>query len=632
MLEAIRSHAQGWLVKVILGLIAVTFALFGMDSYLQGDRRGGAIAEVGDIGITRESLADETRRQADRMREALGPAFDPSVTETRDFRQQVLEALIDRFALIQEAQKRGLTAPDGHLAAVLAQIPAFQDEGQFSRARYEAVLRQNGRTPAQFENELRQAFMLEAMTAPIELAAFSSRRSIDRLAQSIAQQREIAWVDIPASAIEARIGVSDTDIRRHYEANPQLYTVPEQIRAEYVVLDAAVLASRIEVGETAIAEYYDAHRNEFGEPEQRSASHILIMADKAAGADARARAKAKAESVRQTLQKSPGRFSELARAESQDPGSAEEGGSLGSFGRGMMVKPFEDAVFDMKVGEISGVVETDFGYHVIRLDGIEPARSAPLSEVRPMIVEALRAQQAQRQFADAAENFSNLVYEDAASLQAAAALAKSAVVQTDWISVGTAPAPLDRGALADALFSAESIKSKQNTEAIEVQPGRLAAARVIAHREAKRKPLEEVAPEIETALRAEQRTRLLAEQGQARVAALKKGEEADLRWSDFQVADRQPTAILSTEGVKVVFRARADSLPAYVGFMRPDGQGYRIVRISRVIEPDVVDPALVASIEAGVLQAQQRADRQAMTELARSSQRVKIRDNAVEGR
>ena len=154
MLEAIRKHAKGWLAKVILALIAITFALFGVDSYMKGDQSGGMVAEVGKVKISSEELTREIQSQSDRMREALGPAFDPAVVETADFRKQVLDSLIERKALLQEAQKLKILAPDAYIASVLGQIPAFQQDGTFSQQRYEAVLRQNGRTPAQFEREL----------------------------------------------------------------------------------------------------------------------------------------------------------------------------------------------------------------------------------------------------------------------------------------------------------------------------------------------------------------------------------------------------------------------------------------------------------------------------------------------
>jgi len=631
VLEAIRKHAKGWLAKVILALIAITFALFGVDSYMKGDKSGGVVAEVGDVGISSEELTREIQGQSDRMRETLGPAFDPAVVESAEFRTQVLDNLIERKAMLQEAQKLKFLAPDAYIASVLGQIPSFQQDGAFSQQRYEAVLRQNGRTPAQFENELRQAFMLEAISSPIALATFPSTTSLTQIARLVAQQREISWADIPASVVTSEIKVTPGDVERYYAANKAGFTDPEEIRAEYLVLDSASVAAGIAVSDQAVADYYAANAAKFGQPELRSASHILIALDKDADAATRKAALAKANELVQSLQKTPKRFAELARTQSQDPGSAAQDGKLGSFGRGMMVKPFEDAVFSMKPNEIRGPVESDFGYHIIRLDGIEPAKTAPLSEVRAVVVDELRKQQAQKAFADLADSFSNLVYENADSLQPAAAAAKLTVRQSGWLTAKNAPPPFNHAALSSALFSPESIKSRQNTEAIEVAPGTLVAARVAEHRPARLRPLAEVSAAIEARLRAEQRATLLAKKGDATLQALAKGEEAGLTWSAFQVVGRQPSAELDAAGAKAVFRVNADTLPAYTGFARPDGL-YRIVRVTRVLEAPALDPMLQSSVQSGVTQALQRADMQAMIALIKAGQKVKIKPNAIEGR
>lgn len=631
MLEAIRNHAKGWLAKVILGVIALSFALFGVDSYMSGGTNGGMIAEVGGVDISREELAREIQAQTDRMRESLGPTFDPAVTETAEFRQRVLDSLIDRKALFQDAQKLKIMAPDAYVASVLMQIPAFQQDGKFSLQRYEAVLRQNNRTPAQFESGLRQDFMLETVISPASLAAFPSRTSLTQIARLVAQQREISWVDVPASTVAAQIKLTSAEVEKYYAANKAAFTEPEQVRAEYLLLDMASVAAGISVSDQAVAEYYAAHAAQFGIPEQRSASHILIAADKNADAVTHAKAKAKANELYQILQKSPERFAELARTQSQDPGSAAQDGHLGSFARGMMVKSFDDAVFSMKPNEIRGPVESDFGYHVIRLDGIQASQTAPLASVRTAVIDELRKQQGQKIFAELADNFGNLVYENPSSLQPAAAATKLAIQQTAWMTAKNALSPFNHPGLQAALFSSESLKSKQNTEAIEVQPGVLVAARVIEHRPARVRPLAEVMPGIEAKLRAERSASLLTQQGEATMQALAKGKETGMNWSAFQVVGRQPSATLGALEAKAVFRVGTDKLPAYTGFMRPDGS-YRIVRVSRVLDAPGLDPRLVSSIEAGVMQAQQQADMQAMLTLVKAGQKVVIQPNAIEGR
>lgn len=631
MLEAIRNHAKGWLAKVILGLIALSFALFGVDSYMSGGQGSGVIAEVGDVGVSREDLSREIQGQTDRMRESLGSSFDPAITETAAFRKQVLDSLIDRKALFQDAQQLKIIAPDAYVASVLMQIPAFQQDGKFSPQRYEAVLRQNNRTPAQFESELRQSFMLETVTSPASLAAFPSTTSLTQIARLVAQQREISWVDVSASTVAPQIKLTPDEVDQYYANNKVAFTEPEQVRAEYLVLDRAKVAASIAVSDQAVTDFYASHAAEFGVPEQRSASHILIVADKNADAATRAKARAKANELFQTLQKAPDRFAELARTQSQDPGSAAQDGHLGSFGRGMMVKSFDDAVFSMKPNEIRGPVESDFGYHVIRLDGIQAAQTAPLANVRAAVIDELRKQQSQKVFADLADNFGNLVYENATSLQPAAAATKQTIQQSAWMTARQAPPPFDHPGLQEAVFSSESLKSKQNTEAIEVQPGVLVAARVIEHRPARVRPLSEVRPEIEAKLRAEQGVRLLTKQGEATIQALLKGNEAGMSWSAFQIVGRQPSAMLDAIEAKAVFRVGTDKLPAYTGFVRPDGS-YRIVRVSRVLDAPGLDSRLLTSIEAGVMQAQQQADMQAMLALVKAGQKVKIQPNAIEGR
>jgi peptidyl-prolyl cis-trans isomerase D len=631
VLEAIRNHAQGWLAKVLLGLIAITFALFGVDSYMTGDKSSGMIAKVGDVGISRDELAREIQGQTDRMRESLGSSFDPAVTETAEFRKQVLESLVDRKALFQDAQKLKIIAPDAYVASVLLQIPAFQEDGKFSPQRYEAVLRQNRRTPTQFESELRQAFMLETVTSPVALASFPVSTSMTQIARLVAQQREISWIDLPAATVADQIKVTPTEVEKYYVANKAAFTEPEQVQAEYLVLDIASVAAGIAVSDKDVADFYASHAAEFGIPEQRSASHILIAVDKNADAATRAKAKAKANELNQILQKSPERFAELARKESQDPGSAAQDGHLGSFGRGMMVKPFDDAVFNMKPNEIRGPVESDFGYHVIRLDGIQPAQTAPLANVRSAVVDQLRKQQAQKAFAELADNFGNLVYENATSLQPAATAAKLMIQKSPWMTAKHTPPPFDHPGLQAALFSVESIKSKQNTEAIETKPGVLVAARVSESRPEHVRPLAEVLPEIEAKLRAEQSARLLSQQGEKTIQSLLQGKETGMSWSAFQMVGRQPSVTLDAAAAKAVFRIGTDKLPAYTGFIRPGGS-YRIVRVSRVLDAPGLDPQLLASIESGVMQAQQQADMQAMLALVKAGQKVEIRPNAIEGR
>jgi peptidyl-prolyl cis-trans isomerase D len=629
MLEAIRRHAQGWMAKVILVLITIPFALWGVDSYMQGGSGTDVVAEVGDVQISRQEFARALQEQADRMRQAQGPNFEPSVTDTPEFRQQVLKRMVEREALLLDARQQGFRTPDTYVETVLLQVPAFQENGAFSRQRYEALLRQRGMSPVGFENELRQEFLIEVEISPASLGAFSARTSLAQISRLVSQQREISWVDMNPADVSGEVKVTPVDVQNYYTSHKAKFTVPERIRAEYLMLTFDSVAQGMVVGNEEIKQYYQANSGKFGQPEQRSASHILIAVARDADAAVRAQARSKATQLAEALRKAPASFGEVARKESQDPGSAAQNGSLGSFGRGAMVKPFEDAVFSMKTGEMRGPVESDFGFHIIRLDGIQAATVAPMESVRAEVEAELRKQQAQKKFAEVAESFSNLVYERADSLKPAADAMKLTVQSTNWMSSGSAPAPFNHSGLAKVLFSVDSIKNKQNTEAIEIAPGVLVAARVIEHRPAAVRALSEVSSGIQEKLRSERVVQLMAQKGEALIKQLKQGNEPGLRWSSFQTVSRQQPAGLDQKNLASTFQADVSKLPAYTGVAKPDGV-YRIVRISRVLDGQVNDPGLLSSIEGGVQQAIQRADLAAMIALAKAGQKVEIRPNAIE--
>ncbi|MEQ1592065.1 MAG: SurA N-terminal domain-containing protein [Thiobacillaceae bacterium] len=629
MLEAIRKHAKGWVAKIILALIAFTFALFGVDSYMKGGGGADAVAVVGDTKISGQEYSRELQQQADRMREALGQNFDRAVTETPEFRKNVLDSMIERKALLIDAQQQGFRAPDSYIDGVLLQIPAFQENGVFSSQRFEALLRQRNMTPAGFANDIRQGYMLEAQTTPVSLGAFIAKTPLTHVAHLLTQQREVSVIDLPIKDVSSQVSVSDSDVQNYYASHKAEFTEPEKIRAEYLALTLAAAMPGVVVNEQEISAFYQANSARLGQPEQRTASHILIAVPKGASATIKGQARAKAEQLTDTVRKAPASFGDLARKESQDPGSAAQNGSLGSFARGAMVKPFDDAVFSMKPGEVRGPVESEFGFHIIRLDSIQAAATVPLDKVRSEIETELRKQKAQKKFSELAENFSNLVYEKAGSLKPAADSMRLAVQTTDWMSPKSAPAPFSNPKLSAALFSADSIKNKQNTEAIEISPGVLVAARVIEYRPAAVHALAEVSAAIQQKLGSERAAKLLREKGEALISALKGGKETGLNWSDFKMLSRQQNAGFDPKSLALVFRADTGKLPTYTGMMNPD-DSYRIVRVSRVLEGAQIDPQLLASVESRVQQALQGADLKAMVTLAKTGYKVEIRPGALD--
>ncbi|MCX7178901.1 MAG: peptidylprolyl isomerase, partial [Proteobacteria bacterium] len=282
------------------------------------------------------------------------------------------------------------------------------------------------------------------------------------------------------------------------------------------------------------------------------------------------------------MKKSPNDFAKLAKQHSQDPGSAEKGGDLDWFGRGMMVKPFEEAVFSLKENEISSVVRSDFGFHIIKLSGIKAERAKPLQEVRGEIAEELKRQGAAKKYAELAEAFSNTVYEQSDSLKPAAEKFKLTLQQSPWISKGaTLPGPLGNAKLNAALFSDDAIKNKRNTEAVEVTAKNLVAARIVEHKPASLQPLEAVKGEIEKRLVREEALKLAQKSGEAYLAKLKQGEQPDLAWGAVHSISRVSAPGIAPEAVRSIFSSDVAKLPAYAGVQLSNG-GYALYRTMRI--------------------------------------------------
>lgn len=629
MLEAIRNRAQGWLAKVILVLITIPFALWGIDSYFSGGGKTESVAVVGDVNVTWQAYSDALKEQADRMRQAMGQNFDPAATETKDFREQVLTRLTDEEAMLQEAKAAGLQIPDTLLAAVLQQLPPFQEDGKFSADLYKRVLAQRGYSPAYFEYRLRRDITLEVQQKPVIAGAMVSATSVGLLTRVAGQRREISTTEINSATISAQVSIGEQEVQAYYEAHKADYTEPEAVRVEYVSLSLADVAMAIPVTEKQVQDYFAANASKFGPPEERSASHILIAAPEG-DANARKQAKARAEGLLAAIRKAPGTFADVAKRESQDPGSAAAGGSLGTFSRGVMVKPFEDAVFSMKQGEISNLVETQFGFHIIRLDGVKSSTPS-LATVRQQVEDEIRKQQAQKQFADAAEQFSNLVYEQASSLKPTADALKLPIRTSEWMTKkGLAVPPFNSTKLLQAIFSVDAIKSRQNIEPVEVTRNELVAARVIEHRPSRHKPITEVSADIRQKLLVEKTAKLSEKLGQALIEQLNQGKEpGGLNWSAFKVVSRQQPGEFDPKTLQAIMRVDTTKLPNYLGTSMPNGS-YRVIRVTRNINDAATDPGLRSAVESGLFQTYARTDAQAQIDLARSAQKVQIKQDVLD--
>ncbi|HET9699726.1 MAG TPA: SurA N-terminal domain-containing protein [Burkholderiales bacterium] len=584
LFEMLREKKTGQLfAKIILAMLIIPFALFGVDYYQRGTS-GDYVAKVGDYRITAQEYDQALRERQEQMRQVLGRNFDPAIMDNPDVRRTILEELVNQHALTERAAGAGLAVPDAEVARLIQQVEAFQKDGKFSKERYEAALRSQGLTPVVFEQRLRQQMLMQHLESALGAANFVPQASVDRMIAIGEQQREFSQAPFLPDQFLAEVRIEPAAVKAYYEANRAEFEIPEQVRLEYIVLSPDVLSKEVTVSPEEIAKYYRDHEKDFGQPEERRASHILITSPMGAPEAERKAAKAKAEELARQAKQSPEKFADLARQHSQDPGSAANGGDLGFFGRGAMVKPFEEAAFSMKQNEISGPVESDFGFHVIRLTAIKPGKMMSQEEASPRIEQELRKQKAGRKFAEVAETFSNLVFEQSDSLKAAAEHFKLQPQRTDWIKrKGGEPAfPVNDKMLA-SVFSDEVLKNKRNTEAIEVAPNTLVSARVLEYKPAAMRGFDEVSGEIAKKLQRKQASDLAVKAGKEALAKLQKGEEASVTWGVPLALSRQRPAGLPDFAVRPAFQADASKLPAYVGVENPRG-GYLILRVNKVID------------------------------------------------
>jgi peptidyl-prolyl cis-trans isomerase D len=424
---------------------------------------------------------------------------------------------------------------------------------------------------------------MQQLTGALADSGLASKAVSRQFAQLRAQQREIAEYRVQADVQLAQSKITGDATRAFYDSNPARFQVPEAVAVEYLVLSTDTLIASEQVGADEIKAYYESNISKYGEPEQRRASHILIAVKRDAGDPEKASARERAAQILSQLRKSPGSFAEIAKKNSGDTGSASQGGDLGFFSRGMMVRPFEDAAFKLKPNQISDLVESDFGFHIIKVTGIKAGKMKSLEAARPEIERELKKQRAGRRFAEAAEAFSNLVYEQPESLAPAAERFKLAVQRAQGVTrLSATAAALNNARLLAALFSDDSIKNKRNTEAIETAPGVLVSARVVDHKPASQRPFDEVKGDITRHLAQQEALALARREGAERLEQLKRGDASAPRFGATKLVSRDEPQDLGPEALSKVFGADASKLPVYAGM--ESSNGYVIYRVTRVVD------------------------------------------------
>jgi peptidyl-prolyl cis-trans isomerase D len=586
MYDFVHSHKN--LIQIVLAIIFLPFAFFGVDSYFRGGDSSTNVATVGGQPITEQEFALALQERQNYIRRTVGARVDPALLESPELRFAVLDGVIRQRLLINQAARGGLLVSDQQLQQLISEQPAFQQDGKFSHARYEEMLTRQNMTPAGFENGLRRDLMLDRVSNAYRATAIVPNAVAERLLRINSQQREVSQSVLEADKFVSQVKLEDGAAKQYYDAHQNEFQVAEQARLEYLVLALDSVASQIEVSADEIKQFYEQNLKQYAQGDERQASHILVAVDSKASAQEKQAARTKAEQLLKQAKQNPASFAELARKNSQDTGSATKGGDLGLFPRGTMVKPFDDAVFQMKVGEIAGPVESQFGYHIIRLTAI---KGRGLDDAKKKVELDLKRQQAGKRFSELAEQFNNLVFEQGDSLKPAADALKLPIQTTSWVSrSGSDNKLLNNPKLLQAVFSEDAVKNKRNSEVINVDNSTLIAARVIEYKPASLRAFEEVSAEIGKRLTQQRAAQLAAKQGRELLAKLKQGEAAALAWSAAKLVSRENAQGYAGPLLAEVFKADVGKLPAYAGIENSQG-GFVLLKITRAVDSGTVDIA-----------------------------------------
>ncbi len=635
MFDAVRNNKR--IVQLFLALITLPFAFWGVDSYIKHAADNVDVATVGNSKVSQQEFQKVWREQVERMRGAMGANFDPQMFDTPETRLAVVNELVEQRLLMLEVARMHMGTSDEALRDVIAKIPAVQENGQFSMARYEAALKAQGLTQAGFEQQLRQNITLQQISGGLSGSGLVSKAAANTLYRIQAEERQVEELRFTPEQFLAQVKLDDGAVKAYYDANKSMFEVPEQVRAEFLTLSLATLLAQVSVPAEEVKAWYESHKDRFQQGEERRASHILISVNAGASEADKAKAKSKAEEVLKEVQKTPAKFADLAKQYSQDPGSAAKGGDLGFFARGMMVKPFEETVFKLKDGEMSGLVASDFGFHIIKLTGVKTPKGRSFEEVRPEIEAEQKRQLASRKYAESAEVFSNLVYEQADSLKPAADKFKLIAQQSGWLpkainpQAAAAMGPLANPKLLGALFSEDSLKNKRNTEAVEVAPNTLVAARVIEHKPATLVPFDTVKADIEKRLKRDAALKLAKKAGEDKLAALKPGVVDAGAWSAGKTLSRgDGKNALPPVAMVAVFKADTSKLPSYAGADQGEG-GYSVFKVTKVSQPEKVDEAKLNTTQQQLAKFAAQLDVVTYLNSLRSRYKVEINKAAIGG-
>ena len=628
MFDFVRKHTKIMMTLMFL-LIIPAFVLVGINGFRSFNAGGDTVAKIGSYSIKQEEWDATHKNEVDRLRSSQ-PNVDPKLLDSPQARFGTLERLVREHVLSDAAADAHFTSTDVRLAHELQQNPTIaslrKPDGSLDMERYTQLAASQGLTPAGFEARVRKDLALRQVEGGIAGTALAPAAQANVALNAFFERREVQVANFLPADYKAQVNPTDAEMNSYYQANQKQFQAPESASVEYIVLDLDSVKKTIALSEPELKSYYEQNAARLSGKEERRASHILINAPKDMAAADRAKAKEKAMALLEKVRKAPDSFADVARKNSQDAGSAPSGGDLDFFGRGAMVKPFEDAAFAMKKGDISDLVESDFGFHIIKLVDIKAPKQKSFEELRPSIEADLRGQQAQHKYAELADSFTNAVYEQSDSYKQIADKLKLEIKTAS--NVQRKPLPDVKGALANsklltALFSPDSVEKKRNTEAIEVGPNQLVSARVTQYAAARVLPFADVRNDVHDRLVSSRSAELAKKDGAAKLEAWKQQPDAAKLGTAVTVSRDQAQALAPALLDKAML-ADSSKLPVWVG-VDLGAQGYAVLRVNKVLERSAPDEARGKQERAQYAQWVASAENQAYYELLKTRFKAQIK-------
>jgi peptidyl-prolyl cis-trans isomerase D len=590
MLQSLRDHAHGLMAWIIVILICIPFALWGINEYFSAASQV-IVAKVNGDELELKEFQQGYQRYRQQLQSLLGGQIPAAFHEDR-LKEQSLNQMVAALLEQQTAAEAGMRVGDRQVSKTIQSLPAFQRDGKFARDLYERQIEANGMTPAVFEEKVRRDLLTEQLRQAVAATAFVSKNDADWVAAGDAEKRAIAYINLSAEPVKAALQTKDEDVLAYYDKHRDRYMSPELVKVLYIELSLTDMAKEVAVNEDAVKAYYDAHAANFTVPEQRRARHILIQLAKDASASDEAAARTRALEILGQA-RSGQSFETLARERSEDLGSKAQGGDLGFFGQGVMDPAFDKTVFEMKPGELSEPVRSRFGYHIIRLEEIKAGSTKGFDEARADVEKAYRREQAERQFFEQAEQLATLTFENPDTLEVAAKQLGLSVQESDFFPRTGGAGIAAQEKVFDAAFSPEVLEERGNSEVLDLGDEHAVVLRVKEHRPAERRKLDEVRSEILSTIQSEKAKVMTEERGKALLKRLQDGEDRaklaaaeKLEWKDVPDLGRR------TDQVDPAVRHDAFRLPRPAGTgpsyggVALDGGDYALIAVLGVTDGD----------------------------------------------